>query len=187
MAVLQNRIPRESREGIFVRAGTIDRRHGHIQQPEIDGKLSAMVIEVVHHDGANKANPRRGHEHLPVSVAVQMDMMRASSSLARVCLACAVLWVNASRISFLFCGSGCDILPISNESLLTASARKPWPRAICNPVGRASKTWRAASTRVYLPGCGRERAAWFWLPGQAPSESNRRLPWLLLWCFRELN
>jgi len=38
---------------VFIRAGPVNRRH--IQHPQIHGKLPAMMIEMIHHQGTDKA------------------------------------------------------------------------------------------------------------------------------------
>src|SRR6266478_1698811 len=51
---------------IFVRAGAVNRGHGNIQHPQIDGELPAMVIVMVHEDRANEPDPWDRHQDLSV-------------------------------------------------------------------------------------------------------------------------
>ena len=54
-------------EGVFVRAGAVDGRHRHIEQPQIDRQLAAVVVHVVEHDGADEGGARDGHNRLAVA------------------------------------------------------------------------------------------------------------------------
>src|SRR6266571_2038750 len=51
---------------VFVRAGAVNRRHGNIQHPQINGELPAMVVVMIHKDRANESDPRDRHQDLSV-------------------------------------------------------------------------------------------------------------------------
>src|SRR5207245_2574709 len=52
---------------IFVGAGSVNRRHGNFEHAQIDGELSAMVVEMIHEDGAKERDAGDGHQGLSVS------------------------------------------------------------------------------------------------------------------------
>jgi len=54
-------------EWILVRAGAIDRWHGNLQHAQIHRELPAMVIEMIHEDGANESYSRDGHQRFSIS------------------------------------------------------------------------------------------------------------------------
>ena len=53
---------KELRNWIFVCTGPVNRRHRHIQPPQINRELSARVICVIHEDQAKKPDPRGGRQ-----------------------------------------------------------------------------------------------------------------------------
>src|SRR6267143_1605238 len=53
-------------ERTFVCAGPVNRRHWNIEHPQIDRKLPAMVIVMIHEDRANESDPRDRHQDFSV-------------------------------------------------------------------------------------------------------------------------